>query len=286
MNSLRLWVTRYLRRAQLAVSGLNTQWSLSGFRVPAGFSDLFDFAARAEGETYRDLAGRRTYRVELEGQGYFVKYHSGVGWGEILKNLLVFRMPVVSAAVEFRAVELLTRQGVGTMRAVAYGRRGVNPASVESFLVTEELAQTKSLEELVLEGRPLNPVIKRRLIRQVAEMVGVMHRSGVNHRDLYLCHFLLDMPAFDQGRIQLSLIDLHRAQFWKRMPLRWRNKDLASLYFSALGANLTVGDKLRFLSVYFRQPVREFLVEEAPSLRWLEREADHLQAKFARKYAR
>lgn len=285
MSSLRQRLRCHWQRARRFLGGLNTVWVAPGFHCPDRFSDPFDFAAHSEGETYRDLAGRRTYRVELDGRGYFVKYHSGVGWQEIIKNLLVFRVPVVSAAVEYKAVELLTLQGVGTMRVVAYGRRGWNPAAVESFLVTDELAGTKSLEEMVLEGRISSLQLKRRLIRQVAEMTGAMHRAGMNHRDLYLCHFLLDIGGLSGGDVRLSLIDLHRAQFWRKMPVRWRNKDLASLYFSALGANLSTGDKLRFLSVYFQKPVRQVLMTEARSLRWLEGEARRLQAKFLRKYA-
>ena len=67
------------------------------------------------------------------------------------------------------------------------------------------------------------------------------------------------------------------------MPRRWRDKDLAGLYFSVLGIGLTQRDFLRFLRVYFARPLRAILREEAPLLRHLAQEGRRLQAKYARK---
>ena len=115
-------------------------------------------------------------------------------------------------------------------------------------------------------------------------MAGRMHRAGVNHRDFYLCHFLLHLePQPTAQNLKLSLIDLHRAQSRTQVPRRWRDKDLAGLYFSALGIGLTQRDFLRFLRVYFARPLRAILREEAPLLRHLAQEGRRLQAKYARK---
>src|SRR5690606_40875569 len=52
--------------------------------------------------------------------------------------------------------------------------------------------------------------------------------SGVNHRDCYICHFLLHTDkAVDPDDLRLSVIDLHRAQVRDATPRRWRDKDLA-----------------------------------------------------------
>uniref|UniRef100_UPI003AF9562D lipopolysaccharide kinase InaA family protein n=1 Tax=Thiolapillus sp. TaxID=2017437 RepID=UPI003AF9562D len=170
---------------------------------------------------------------------------------------------------------------------------------------------------------------KQRLIARVAAMTRRLHQNGINHRDLYICHFLLRQPwdgqaclrprdrfwdipvpkidsAFDnlfvpqpswspsttqqlrklvaapylppndwtprseayfvfplaQGTpgkqcglaatgvyqpslrspwlaaaeetLHLHLIDLHRVQLRRRVPRRWRVKDVGSLYFSAM----------------------------------------------------
>jgi heptose I phosphotransferase len=75
---------------------------------------------------------------------------------------------------------------------------------------------------------------------------------------------------------RLSLIDLHRAQTRAQTPRRWRDKDLAGLYFSVLEIGLTRGDKLRFLKGYCQQPLRSVLRDETRLLAWLERKAGKL----------
>ncbi|HCL78321.1 lipopolysaccharide core heptose(I) kinase RfaP [Stutzerimonas nitrititolerans] len=240
---------------------------------------------RLEGQVYRELEGRRTLRTEVDGRGYFVKIHRGIGWGEIAKNLLTAKAPVLGAGQEWRAIQRLHEVGVPTMTAVAYGERGSNPATQHSFIITEELAPTISLEDFAANWleQPPAPTLKRALIAEVAQMAGTMHRAGVNHRDFYICHFLLHTDkAVTADDFRLSLIDLHRAQTRAATPRRWRNKDLAGLYFSALNIGLTRRDKLRFLRGYFQRPLREILREEASLLAWLERKADKLYARKQR----
>lgn len=234
---------------------------------------------RLDGAVYRELENRRTLRTEVAGRGYFVKIHRGIGWGEIVKNLLSAKLPVLGAGQELRAIERLTQAGVPTMTAVAYGERGGNPAAQHSFIITEELAPTVSLEDFCLDWpqRPPAPRLKRALVSEVARMTGTMHRAGVNHRDCYIAHFLLHTDqAISADHFRLSLIDLHRAQIRARITRRWRNKDLAALYFSALDIGLTRRDKLRFLRGYFQQPLRDVLRDEARLLAWLEPKAQKL----------
>ena len=247
--------------------------------------DAFDAVEGLKGQVYRELEARRTLRTEVAGRGYFVKIHRGIGWGEIVKNLLTAKLPVLGAGQEWRALERLHQVGVPTMTAVAYGERGSNPADQHSFIVTEELAPTVSLEDLSIDWvkQPPAPALKRALIAEVARMTGMMHRAGVNHRDCYICHFLLhtDRPITPET-LKLSVIDLHRAQTRPKITLRWRNKDLAALYFSALDIGLTRRDKLRFLKGYFQQPLRQILGEEAALLSWLEGKAEKLYARKQR----
>jgi len=108
----------------------------------------------------------------------------------------------------------------------------------------------------------------------------------VNHRDCYICHFLLHTaPAPTPDALRLSLIDLHRAQVRSRTPRRWRDKDLAALHFSSLEIGLTARDRLRFLHAYFGRPLREVLKEEAPLLTYLGQEGDRLTKRYRRKFA-
>lgn len=247
--------------------------------------DPFEAVEQLQGQVYRELEGRRTLRTEVEGRGYFVKIHRGIGWGEIVKNLSTAKLPVLGARQEWRAIQRLHQVGVPTMTAVAYGERGSNPATQHSFIVTEELAPTVSLEDFSADWlqNPPEPELKRALIDEVARMTGTMHRAGVNHRDCYICHFLLhtERPVRADD-FRLSVIDLHRAQVRSETPRRWRDKDLAGLYFSALGIGLTRRDTLRFLKVYFQRPLREILRDEAQLLGRLQRKAARLLARKER----
>ena len=248
--------------------------------------DPFVAADALQGEVLRALEGRRTLRTEIAGRGYFAKIHHGIGWGEIIKNLLSGRLPVLGAGNEWRALLRLKELGVDTMHPVAFGARGSNPARQHSFIVTEELAPTISLEDFCRDwpAVPPAPTFKRTLIRRVAEMARRMHQGGVNHRDFYICHFLLHLPVDPQAP-RLSLIDLHRAQIRQQVPRRWRDKDLAALYFSSLEIDLTVRDQLRFLREYFNRPLREVLDAETALLAHLREESVRLQKRFHRKYA-
>ena len=117
------------------------------FRSLWSGNDPFVAVEALKGEVFRELEARRTLRTEVDGRGYFVKIHRGVGWAEILKNLISLRLPVLGAGNEWRAIGRLAELGVDTMHGVAVGQRGCNPATQHSFIVTEELAPTISLEE-------------------------------------------------------------------------------------------------------------------------------------------
>jgi hypothetical protein len=216
--------------------------------------NLFEEIMTLHGKIYRELEGRRTQRIELGGQGYFLKQHFGVGWREIFKNLLQWRLPIVSAKNEWRALQHLTQLGIPTLTVMGYGCRGVNPAQLHSFLLTTELTQVDSLEDFCRDWE-LNPPdlkLKRDLITEVAHTARLMHDSGLNHRDFYLCHFLRNR----QFPHTLYLIDLHRAQLRKQTPVRWRVKDLAGLYFSSKDSGLTPRDLLRFIREYRQESLR------------------------------
>lgn len=258
------------------------------FRSLWSGKDPFTAVEALAGEVFRELEGRRTLRTEVAGRAYFVKIHRGIGWAEIVKNLVSLRLPVLGAQDEWRAIRRLTDVGVDTMRTVAFGQQGANPARQRSFIVTEELAPTVSLEDYCSDwaSHPPPILLKRALIARVAWTARTMHAAGVNHRDFYICHFLVHLdPPPTKDRLKLSLIDLHRAQVRSTTPRRWRDKDLAALHFSALDIGLTRRDLLRFLVAYFGHPLRRVLSEEAALLAHLANEARQLQARFVRKVA-
>ena len=218
--------------------------------------NIFSVVQQLEGDVFRDKEGRRTLRFELNKRSYFLKIHQGVGWQEIIKNLVQLRAPVISAKNEWRAIQFLEEQQIDTMTIAAYGEQGKNPAKIQSFIITDELTDTMSLEYLGEQWRQSPPSFKTKtmLIRKLALIAKRMHENGMNHRDFYLCHFLLEKTFADHNTIdettKLFLIDLHRAQIRKKTPKRWVIKDLGSLYFSAADMSLTKRDLFRFMKIY------------------------------------
>lgn len=215
-------------------------------------AEVFDKVNALSGEEFRNVAGRRTFRIEIGNAAYFVKIHRGVGWPEVFKNLVTGKLPVLGARSEFRAATHLKRLGVSTLTVSAFGSKGFNPARAESFLVTEEIAPAVDLEVVTKNWKvePPSFALKHSLIGALARFIRDMHAAGVNHRDCYLCHFLLHSDSLG-GVIRLSVIDLHRAQIHQSVTGRWMIKDLAALAFSALNIGLTQRDCLRFLMMYF-----------------------------------
>lgn len=235
---------------------------LKSLSAPAS---VFEQMMALRGASYRHLEGRLTQRVELGGKFYFIKQHVGIGWKEIFKNLLQLRLPVLSAKNEWLAIKKLQSLGISAPGIVGFGKRGINPAHMESFILMEELAPTISLEELcqTWPSTPPTFAIKRRLIEQVAYIAKTMHANGINHRDFYLCHFLLDIAAglhnISAQTIKLSLIDLHRAQIRRLTPMRWIIKDLSGLHFSSKDIGLTQRDLYRFMKAYTGKSLGEIL---------------------------
>lgn len=215
--------------------------------------DAFEEIMHLEGCVFRDVPGRKTIKVALGEHSYFVKQHFGVGWVEIFKNLISFKMPVVSAITEVHAIQKVASLGIATTPLVAYGQRGRNPARLQSFVMTEDLGDITSLEDVCADWKdsPPEAAFKRKLIMATAKLAKTIHENGLNHRDFYLCHLCLDNSY--SANIKLYLIDLHRVLIHRTPSKKANMKDIAALYFSSMDAGLTSRDYLRFKRHYQKQ---------------------------------
>jgi heptose I phosphotransferase len=234
-------------------------WLREDFAALWRGQDPFAAAFALEGETFRALEQRQTLAFTVDGKRYFIKRHRGVTFGEILKNLLSLRLPVVSARNEYRAIRKLQELGLRAPVIAAYGRRGLLPGKLESFLVTEDVGPHATLEDYCRRWKADPPGFaeKRALLEELADISYTLHGSGVCHRDYYLCHFL--RTAADKP---LTVIDLHRALVNPRLDERWIIKDIAGLYFSAMDTGLTRHDLFRFMRSYRRSALRDTLVRD------------------------
>jgi len=227
--------------------------------------NAFDELMNCEGENFRHVKTRRTLKFERGGKNYFIKIHRAIGWLEVWKNWLGFKSPVTSARMEWEAIDRLQKLGVATLNVLGRGIRGKAPAYEESFVVTEALEGMISLEQLTQKWGELPAsqrlALKRELIRQVATIARTIHRNGLNHRDFYLCHFLVKNRDWSRWKLvdslALHLIDLHRMQYRPSVPQRWWVKDVSGVLFSALDCDLTRNDLFRFSRIYWDCSIRE-----------------------------
>ena len=242
--------------------------------------DPFIEVRQLEGEVFRELETRRTLRFTEADKSYFLKWHQGTTYKEVFKNLISLRLPVLGADREWNAIHRLASLGVDTMKGVAFGETGWNPVKKTSFIITEDLTPTISLEDYCADWvhNPPEPKIKRMLIERVAAMVRKMHQGGINHRDCYICHFLLHLP-FDGSveNLKVSVIDLHRAQIRTAVPRRWRDKDLIGLYFSSMNIGLTQRDIYRFMCIYFQISLRDIISSEGYLLALARRKSEKIK---------
>ena len=158
------------------------------------------------------------------------------------------------------------------------------PARLESFLITEELTDVISLEDFCQHWRTTPPpfALKKALIEKLAAIARTMHTHGVNHRDCYICHFMLDVASgtpTNADAVKLSVIDLHRAQVRSRTSRRWVVKDVAGLWFSAMDIGLTRRDCLRFMRAYAQMPLRSIFESQERFWRQVDRTARRLYKK-------
>jgi heptose I phosphotransferase len=225
--------------------------------LPEG-ADPFEWFLKGGGAVHRHIKNRLTYEVHLGNLHFYVKRHLGCGWGEVFKEWYRFRKPVVSARTEWEGVATLADAGIRVPRVLGKGERGRYPHAIESFVVLDALENCETLEHFKDGWMNFTGsrwvALKRALIEEVASIGQTMHAQGINHRDFYINHFLINrdlMRDWQPGEaLPLYLIDLHRVQHRSQVPHRWLVKDLAALLFSALDVGLTSSDYGRYLRIY------------------------------------
>ncbi len=247
--------------------------------------DPLESAFALQGETFRDVPGRRTFRVELNGQAYFAKLHYGIGWREVIKNWLQLKAPVIGARNEYEVCRALAELNIPAPVPAAYASESGSMASVRSFVMCDELAGYTSLEDITLQWleEPPEARLKLRTLDAVARFAAEFHRYGFIHRDFYICHLLAADQAWQQGQVQLAVLDLHRARRFDTVPDKWLKRDLAALLFSSLDLGYTRRDWLRFIRRYAGRPLRIELAQRGDFWQAVLRRAEKLYAEGLRK---
>ena len=144
------------------------------------------------------------------------------------------------AEEEVQGLRLLQDAQIPAPPLVAWGRT----ADGRSFVITEDLAGHQAADKLLAAGFPFD-----RLGDPLADLAAKLHKSGLHHRDLYLCHFFVK-PT--DAAIDAKLIDVARV---KKLPLlltrqRWIVKDLAQFWYSTLALPINDSQREAWLARY------------------------------------
>ncbi len=229
--------------------------------LPAGIgSEVMTLESR---DRYHAKQGRSTARVVFASAGeplsVYLKRHYEHSLKARLGAIVYPRGRHTPAAAEWAHLERVRSLGIDVPEVVAAGEQIGPWGTLTSFLMVAELTGCLPLNEAVpqlLQSLDTStfPKTKRELIRAMADIVAKLHQSRLFHKDLYLCHFYLDMRFDAAPEARLTLIDLHRLGEHRLWPDRWRWKDLAQLLFSTYGvAGITDRDRARFWTLYRRR---------------------------------
>lgn len=165
------------------------------------------------------------------------------------------------AASEWAHLETSRTLGIDVPEVIAAGERIGPHGQLTGFLLVAELTGCVALNEILPDlARRLDPLafasLKRRVIAEVARIAATLHAARLFHRDLYLCHFFLDVKRLEERAHspRLALIDLHRLHS-SRLATAWmRWKDLGQLLYSTYGVDgIDDRDRLRFWRLYRRR---------------------------------
>ena len=239
-----------------------SRWTWFDERFRSALPDDFDEMVMAieSRDRFHAKQGRSTARVVFHGPRgplpVYLKRHERLPWASRLAALVDPRGRHTPGAAEFAHLERARKLGLAVPEVVAAGERIGPWGRLQSFLIIAELTGSLPLNEampvLVEQLDPAALVsLKRGLTREMAAIAATLHRANAFHKDLYLCHFFLDMAKVDRAGDRLALIDLHRLAEHRFWPVRWRCKDLAQLLFSVEGVpGIERGDVLRFWARY------------------------------------
>ncbi|MBY0544185.1 MAG: lipopolysaccharide core heptose(I) kinase RfaP [Gammaproteobacteria bacterium] len=215
---------------------------------------LFDQIMQTEGMVYRQIEQRVTLKFTHNDANFFIKKHHGAAWTDIVKNIFSGRPAILGAKNEYIILKRLAELDIKAPIVAGFGASGLNPLNRRSFVITHEIPSAVGMDTLATQWKSnqLSWRTKQNLIKKIAEITRALHQNGVNHRDLYACHFMITQPLTENPDV--TIMDLHRAGLRKKTPLRWIRKDLASLYYSILNFGVTQRDILRFMAYYANKP--------------------------------
>lgn len=230
----------------------------SGFYVRSSFVDCFaELGLNSIDNVFNFNGGQNLTKDNLSGfrqrirfftdnprTTLFLKRYQNIPVLVQLKNWLARRKRISLMACDLEPAQTLPGLGISTPRVIAFGYEWRWFFEKRSFIITEQVPDSVSLEEKIPD---CFFSCRKKFIEDLAAFVRKFHNAGFCHRDLYLCHIFCNT----QGRF--TLIDLSRVFKPVYFSQRYHVKDITQLYYSAPGRIFTKTDRLRFFLAYLQK---------------------------------
>ena len=127
---------------------------------------------------------------------------------------------------EWRALCRFHELGLKTMLPMAAADCGQRRTCNLTLGITDYIRAS----DLFADKSFTNPERRRKIIAEIAELLGKMHSSNLAHQDFYLVHLFIKPEENDA----VYLIDLQRTIMQAKLSRRWKIKDLAQITFATM----------------------------------------------------
>ncbi|MCD6460715.1 hypothetical protein J7L67_08630, partial [bacterium] len=209
------------------------------------FSDIFGF--KTDGRKFTDNPGRTVETFFLDNKRMFIKKHFPAKKKLSVKEN---KKIICHARQEWINHLLCSDLEINVPVPVLWGYDEYNASSV---MVTLEISNSESLEQILKNGGLPNDFLKRfDFIAQIAAIAKSLHQNNYCHKDFYTGHILVQSEGLtDINDPVFYLIDLQRVAKLKFLKQRWAVKDIAQLNFTSDYGCVSDKDRLRFMKLYF-----------------------------------
>lgn len=185
---------------------------------------------------WRKLPDRENCTLDADVDGRRVRLH--------VKRYEPSRGMTQPAQIVARGHKALEVEQIPTAPLVGWG----SLPDGRSFTIWDDLTGYTPADKLIERGTPFDL-----LLAPTADLAAKLHASGLHHRDLYLCHFMVKLR--DGAVDDVRLIDTARvarlgSAFTRK---RWIVKDLAQFWYSTSKLSVTDAQREAWLERYVAQ---------------------------------
>ncbi len=204
--------------------------------IENNFETFEQFMGVDIGEIVDKNRKRCVYKIKLYDKSckkdriFYIKLFHTPSLKNSINSIFSYGRPQTEAKIEWDNAKKLFDAGFHTVPLVAYGQKIFFGVEVSSFFMTEEIADSISLDQWF--QKKTSEKKKELILESVGDLVKKLHKHMFSYPDLYLKHIFLDEKYLSKNIVRFSLLDLHRLRKRFKLSTRSKAKDLAALKFS------------------------------------------------------